>query len=136
MTGTATEPSDLASRYGRTPARRSRRRVIAIAAVVAFAIVLGAWVWWVGLLAPTASIEVDTTGYSHGDDSVIVTYQLTVDTGTPVRCAVEALDEHFGVVGWKVVDLPASQQRVRNLSAEVRITQPATTGLISSCWTA
>jgi hypothetical protein len=53
-----------------------------------------------------------------------------------VVCAVEALDEKFGVVGWKLVELPASTERIRHLEARVRITQPATTGLIHSCWTA
>jgi hypothetical protein len=128
--------TDLDARYGRTPGAHRRRRVVAIVAAAAVAVVVTAWVAWAGLLSPAATVEVSTTGYEHGHDSVIVHYRLTTDAGTASTCAVEALDEGFGVVGWRVVDVPPSAQRSRLLSTEVRISQPATTGLICRCWTA
>jgi hypothetical protein len=128
--------SSLDARYGRSQGSRSRRRVIAIVAGAAGVAVVGAWVIWVGLLSPAATVDVDTTGYSHAQNAIDVSYQLNVEPGTAVVCAVEALDEKFGVVGWKLVELPASTERIRHLEARVRITQPATTGLIHSCWTA
>ena len=48
--------SALDARYGRTPARRRTARWWAIAVAIAVALVVIAWVAWVGLLGPDASV--------------------------------------------------------------------------------
>ena len=127
----------LDERYGRTPALSRRRRTIAIVVACGFALVFGAWVVWAGLLGDSAAIEFRDVGHEIVDDSLVnVTWQVTVEPNTPVSCAVEALNESFSVVGWKVLDVAASTQRTRTFTADVRTSELAVTGLIYRCWLA
>ena len=127
--------SALDARYGRTPGRRRAARWWAIAVAAAVAIVVVLWVGWVGLLGPAASVESRTTGYTLVDDATVeVEYEVTLEPGTAAACAVEALNDKYAVIGWKVVDLPASTARTRAFSEEIRTSEPAVTGLIYRCW--
>jgi hypothetical protein len=126
---------DLDARYGRTPASARSKRWIAIGVGSAFVAVVGAWVVWAGLLGGTSDMEVVDTGHSVIDDSLVqVRYQLTVEPGETVSCAAQALNSTFGIVGWKVVDVPASDRRTRTLGVDVRTTELSVTGLIYRCW--
>ena len=126
---------DLDARYGRTRGTARRTRIIFVVVAASFAIVLVAWVVWGALDSAAAKLNVEDTGHSiTGTTSVDVRYQLTVEPGTPTRCAVEALNEGFSVVGWKIFDVPASTERTRSLSATVATTELANTGLIYRCW--
>jgi hypothetical protein len=127
----------LDERYGRTPALSRRRRTIAIVVAGAFALVFGAWLLWAGLLGDGAAIEFRDVGHEIVDDSLVtVSWQVTVEPNTPVGCAVEALNESFSVVGWKVLDIPASAERTRTFTEEVRTSELAVSGLIYRCWLA
>jgi len=129
---TATE---LDRRYGRTRGNARRTRGILIGAVVAFVAVLVAWLVWGGLLGENSDFEVIDTGHTVIDDTLVdVRYQLTVEPGTAMRCALQAQNSTFAIVGWNVVDVPASDRRVRTLGAEIRTTELAVTGLIYRCW--
>ena len=125
----------VAQRYGRTPGDRRRRRVFAVAAAAAVLVVVVAWVVWVGLFAPTASLETRDTGYLvRADDSVDIRFEITVEPGTPVSCALQSLNAEFGIVGWKVVELAPGGERTRAFVENVRTAEPAVTGLIYRCW--
>jgi hypothetical protein len=101
----------------------------------AFVLVFGAWLLWAGLLGQAASLESRTLGYEIvGDSMVEVQFALTVEPGEEAACAVEALNATFGIVGWKVVDIPPSEQRTRTFTEEVRTTELAVSGLIYRCW--
>jgi hypothetical protein len=127
--------SDLNARYGRTVNRRRRNLVFAIVLGGGIVIVFGAWAIWVGLFQPTASIDFDSTGQSAvASNQLRVSWQLSVDPGTETACAVQALDANFGIVGWKIVSIPASPTRSRPLSTVVRTAQPAVDGNIYQCW--
>jgi hypothetical protein len=134
--------SRVAERYGRTPADRRRRMTVAVVAAVGVLAVVVAWVTWVGLFSPTATFEVRDTGYrspdggalTANDTSVDIHFEVTTQPGTPVSCALQALNEQFGIVGWKVVDLPPAEARTRSVTENVRVTEPAVTGLIYRCW--
>lgn len=127
--------NDLDARYGRTPARRSRRRWFAIAAAAAVAVVVVAWVVWAGLFAPAASLEAKDLGFEElSASSVEVRWQLTAPAGSDVSCAVKAVSEKHAVIGWKVVDVEPSEQTTRNLAATLRTSEPPVGGLISRCW--
>ena len=127
--------ADLDDRYGRTPGSAKRTRIIFIVAVAAFAVVFGAWLIWAGLIGTGAQLQTRDTGYRNvTDNSIDVQYSLTVDAGTPVRCAVQALNSSFSVVGWKIVDVPPSETRTRTLVETVRTSERAVTGLIHTCW--
>ena len=125
----------LDARYGRTRGRRIRARWIAIAVGAGVVVTVVAWVIWAGLLSPTASIETQDVGYHHIDARTLgITSQVSTDPGTRVSCSVEALDEKFAIVGWKVVALAPSAQRTRTIEETVRTSEPAVSGLIGSCW--
>lgn len=125
----------LEARYGRTPGRRRGARVLAVVAGAGVLAAVVVWVIWVGLLGPASSLEARTLGFSlQGDTAVEVSYEITVEPGRTVSCAVEALNTDFGIVGWKVVAIPAADRSTRRFSEVLRTTEPPVTGLIYRCW--
>ncbi len=127
----------LDERYGRTRTSTRRNRVIAIGVAIVIIVVFGAWALWAGPLASGSGIEEEDSGYVVESDSLVdVRYQLTTTPDTAVSCAVQALDLNFGIVGWKIVNIPPSTDRIRVLHTEVRTSQRAVSGLIYRCWPA
>ncbi len=122
-------------RYGRSPARRRRTRLLAIVAGAGVLVVVVAWVVWAGLFGPGASLGSRDLGYSLlGDDAVDVQYEVTTAAGSSVSCALQALNSTFAIVGWKIIALPPSEQGTRQFSETLRTSEPAVTGLIYRCW--
>lgn len=125
----------VAERYGRTPADRRRRVTFAIIAGAGVLLVVAAWVVWVGLFSPAASLETRDTGYvTRSDSTVDIRFEVSTEPGTAVSCALQSLNEQFAIVGWKVIDLPPGEDRTRAFVENVRVTEPAVTGLIYRCW--
>lgn len=125
----------LASRYGRTTRSRRGNRWLFGAVALAFVAVFAAWVVWAGLDSGRDGVDVQDTAHQVVDDrTVTVSFDLTAPAGTDVACAVQALNEQSAVVGWLVVEYPASPERFRSFTETVRTTELANTGLISSCW--
>ena len=60
--------------------------------------------------------------------------RLSVPEGNETACIVQALNEDFTVVGWKVVEIPASDRPLRTFTERVRTAQEANTGLVQGCW--
>ena len=135
MTMTPTTQQLLDDRNGRTPdAERRTRRMMIIAGIV-FAAVFTAWVVWGGLSGTNAELEVRELGYTNvTDTSIEVRWEVSVEPGTTVSCAVQALNESFGIVGWRIVELPASPERTRVLVETLRTAEPPVTGLPYRCW--
>ncbi len=130
---------DLDARYGRTPRRRRRAVIATIAVAVSLALGFATWVVWSGVASGStggqAAFEANDTGYTVvNDHEVTVTWEFIVSAGTPARCAIKALSSNYSIIGWKVVDVPASTTRTRQLSETVRTTEPASSGLIYRCW--
>lgn len=127
--------SNLDKRYGRTPGTRLRDRRVLWIVAGAFAVVLTAWVVWAGLDGAGPSIEARDTRHSIIDENTIsVTFEVSLPTGTPSSCAVQALNESFTVVGWKVIDVPPSDQYTRSFTEVLHTTELSNTGLIYRCW--
>lgn len=125
---------NLATRYGRTRSNSRRDRRLILSAAAAFVAVFVAWLLWAGLDEDKGSLQATDTGYTiGGEHSVTLRFAINVKPGTPVTCAVQALDERFAVVGWKVVSYPGTAQRVTEHSETVRTTERANTGLIYRC---
>ncbi len=130
---------DLDARYGRTPHRRRRATIATIAVAVSLALAFAAWLVWSGVASGStggqAAFEATDTGFTVVNDrQVTVTWDFTVAPGTAARCAIQALSSNYSIIGWKVVDVPASTTRTRQLSETVRTTEPASSGLIYRCW--
>lgn len=125
----------IAARYGRTPTDRRRRLALGIAAAAGVLVVVVTWVIWVGLFSPSASLETRDTGYqARADGTIDIRFEVTTDPGTEVSCALQALNSTFAIVGWKIVDLPPGDARMRAFVENVRVSEPAVTGLIYRCW--
>jgi hypothetical protein len=100
-----------------------------------FAVVLTAWVVWTGLDGASTVIEANDTRHSIIDDnSVSVTFEVSMPVNSASTCALQALNESFTVVGWKIIELPASAQYNRSFTEIVRTTELPNTGLIYECW--
>lgn len=123
------------ARYGRTPGRNRRNIVIAVAVAVFIAVVFTVWVVWAGPGETDRGLDSDDVGYRvQSDRLTVVRSQVSVDPGTTAACAVQVLDKSFTIVGWKVVTVPASDQRTRTIQTEVKTSSRGVTGLINKCW--
>lgn len=122
----------LDERYGRTSSPRTQWTIGIVVAIAAVLVGLFAWMTIAGSLD---DIGVDTTGFTVEDPrSVTLAFQISVPEGRTVACALEAQDEDHGVVGWKIVEYPASDVRARAFRESIPTTAEATTGLVSDCW--
>ncbi|UWF78063.1 MULTISPECIES: DUF4307 domain-containing protein [Microbacterium] len=125
-----TTARDLDDRYGRT----ARRRLPWIVAGVAAAVVVGAF-GWMTVSGAMNAVDADELGFQVVDEhSVTLRFQVTAPAGADVVCAVEAQDEEFGVVGWKIVRIPAGEGHSRALEVTIPTVATATTGLVNTCW--
>jgi hypothetical protein len=101
---------------------------------VAAAAALGALAWTI-VGATLDDVGLDNTGYEIVDErTVVVSFQITAPVGRTVACALEAQDVEHGVVGWRIVEIEASDQHARAFRESVPTTALATTGLVNSCW--
>ncbi len=125
----------IADRYGMTPRKRLRDRRLVWGFAGLFAVILTAWVVWAGLDGSGPQIAARDTRHSIIDEnSISVTFEVSVTAGTPVSCAVQALNESFTIVGWKVIDLPLSTLYTRSFTEVLQTTELSNTGLIYRCW--
>ncbi|MBT2248510.1 DUF4307 domain-containing protein [Arthrobacter sp. BHU FT2] len=138
-------PADtsLANRYGGQKRRLPRG---AKRAIVGGALAVGiGFLAWVSTSNSLSSVTFKDIGYSTPDATVAeVDFQVTREPGTPVRCAVKALDSKYAVVGWKVVDVPspapegtedtADGGRTVSQRVTVRTESLSVSGVVDSCW--
>lgn len=140
MTATGHDPASATSaaldaRYGRSAGKRRRDRWIAVSVAIFVAVVVGAWVVWAGL--DLASGGLDSTDIGHdvlNDRSVSINYQVSMPPGSTASCALQVQNEAHAIVGWKIVDIPASKTNTRAFTEVVRSSELGVTGLIYRCW--
>ena len=125
---------DLDARYGRGPA--SRRGLWVGVAVASVAVVLGVlWLVFVAFSGDNTRIESTDVGHTIVDESTVsVTWRVTAPENAEVSCALQALNDDYGIVGWRIVELPPGDRAVREFTETVRTTEPAVNGLIYRCW--
>lgn len=127
-----TTAEELDLRYGRTRRGRLPWLLAIIAAVVIVAIAA-----WMTISQSMDSITSDDLDFEVVDShEVTVRFQISNAHGKEVTCAIEALDEEFGVVGWKIVELPKLESHIQQFTASVPTVSEATTGLVNACWVA
>lgn len=127
-----TTARELDERYGRTGHRRLPWIIGGVIAVL----VVGAF-GWMTVASEMNTVSAEDVGFVLNDEhSVDIRFQYTAPRGADVVCAVQALDEEFGIVGWKVLEIPASQDHTSALDVRIPTVSAATTGLVKSCWVA
>lgn len=121
----------LDDRYGR--GRGGRRRTAVLAGVlIAAAVAVAAWF---ATASSTGAAQATTTAFSMVDEHrVEVEFQVSAPSGSALACVLEAQDEEHGIVGWRVVEYPASPELSRPFRESVPTVAEATTGLVNSCW--
>ncbi|AZS37312.1 hypothetical protein CVS47_01946 [Microbacterium lemovicicum] len=126
-----TTSDTLDERYGRVRTPRqtwTRAIVIAVAAVI-----IGGFAW-ITVASTLDDVQAEGTAYTIDDSGVTVSFQISIPAGRSVACALEAQDEEHGVVGFRVVEIPAADQHTRAFRETIPTVAPATTGLVNSCW--
>lgn len=131
--GAATPGSDLDARYGRTAGRTRRVRLTWWLGAAAFVVVFAAWLVWAGG-SPNPVDARDTAHTVLDEHAVSVSFEVSMPPGQAASCALQAMNESFAIVGWKVVEIPASTERTRAFTERVRTTELSVTGLIYRCW--
>ncbi|MGU3646123.1 DUF4307 domain-containing protein [Microbacterium sp. C23T] len=122
----------LDERYGR---RRSPARAWIIGAGIVIAVAVVGLFGWSTVRGSLNSVDSDTTSFDVVDEhSVTLGFQISSPPGAAVACAIEAQDQEHGVVGWRVVELPASELHARAFRETIPTTALATTGFVNSCW--
>ncbi len=123
----------LDERYGRV--RSPHARLWRWIAGIVVAIVVGGFLVWMSYGNSADAVDANATGYRVVDArTVSLTFQVTAPTGSKVVCVLEADDEDHGVVGWKIVHLPASTSHTRAYTETIPTVASATNGLVNTCW--
>ena len=134
-----TESPDLAARYGAPRRRLSRRavRYIIVAALVVAIAVAG----WLTYTSNTAGGGVDSKdiGFSTPDAwHAEIDFQVSKDANATAVCAVHALADDFGVVGYKEIEIgPTNGARGMTTTLQrvpLRTESAAVSGVVDSCW--
>ena len=128
-----TTKEELDVRYGRVRNRGAVRAWWIGVAVVAVASI--GWLGWGVLASGSANVRADDLAYAIPDaHTVSVSFQVTAPQGAEIACAIEALDDDFGVVGWRVITYPASTSHTQAHTELIPTVAEATTGLVNTCW--
>lgn len=109
---------------------------VIITATALLVILAAIWAIWSVFLAQGPHIEARDLGHTLLPESnqVRVSWELSVDPGTETACAIQALNEQFQTVGWKVFEIPASDEYTRRFEETIRAAMVANTGFVYRCW--
>ena len=129
------EPSGIAARYGRTPAKKRRDRLTYLVAGAAAAIIVVAWVLWAGLDQVGGTLDAEDKGSTIVNArTVSISYQVSMPVGQSASCALQVQNEAHGIVGWRIVLVPASTRYTTSYTDTVLSSEQGVTGLIYRCW--
>lgn len=74
-------------------------------------------------------------GFTRVSDFALdVKFEVSAPPRTPVACAVEALNTTKATVGWKVVELPLTDEHTHAVTTRLITTNPATAATARECW--
>ena len=131
----ASESSRIAARYGRTPAKKRRDRLIYLVAGAAAAIIVVAWVLWAGLDQAGGTLDAEDKGSTIVNArTVSISYQVSMPVGQTASCALQVQNKAHGIVGWRIVTVPTSTRYTTSYTNTVLSSEQGVTGLIYRCW--
>ena len=127
---TAQENDLLATRYGKK-AKLSRSRWLWISAIGIVLMMLGVLFATIANYNPVQSQDV---GFSVKDPTqVVVDFEITKPMDAIAVCSLEALNEQFGQVGYKAIEIGPQETGKVRLSVSINTTELATTALVDEC---
>ncbi|RPF20051.1 DUF4307 domain-containing protein [Myceligenerans xiligouense] len=130
----------LANRYGRParetgPSGRPRLSVgarIAVAAALSAGVAGAAWFAWSD--AQRNPVSFRDIGFAiESPEQVSVTFDVMMPPGTTAVCTVTALNPSYAEVGSLDVEVGPGERDTIRVTADVRTTQEATTGIVDHC---
>ncbi|WP_415853461.1 DUF4307 domain-containing protein [Sinomonas sp. G460-2] len=131
--------SRYAQRYGAPRGRLSRRAAAVIAAVALLVVIAGVAVFaWSG---NAKTVTFRDVGFTTPDAwHATENFEVTKDASQTAYCTVKALDDSFGVVGWKQLTFGptagASGNVTQTANVALRTESQAVSVAIDSCWIA
>jgi hypothetical protein len=127
---TAQENDLLATRYGKQ-AKLSKVSWRWISAIGITLMAIGVLFASIANYNPVQSQDI---GFSVKDPTqVILDFELTKPIDAVAVCSVEALNEQFGQVGYKVIEIGPQETGKVRLSVSINTTELATTALVDEC---
>lgn len=125
----------LADRYGRSPRTQHSQRWIVVALAGGLVIAFVLWLLWRGSIGADSVIDAQVAAFEAIDDTAMeVTVVIDFDPADTASCAIEIQSSNKSIVGWIIVDVPASDSRARVIDQRVNTTERGVVGLISRCW--
>lgn len=122
----------LADRYGvkRRSRLGKRGRVIAASSGVA---VMVAATWWFST-SNFNPVSYEVVSFQVVDEwQVRVEFEVSAPIGTELSCDLQGMDQSFGVVGHKTVNLAASTKEVARFAVDMRTSAKAVTAVVEMC---
>ncbi|MFM1957862.1 MAG: hypothetical protein RI929_225 [Actinomycetota bacterium] len=127
---TAQENDLLATRYG----KRAKLSKVSWRWISAIGIILMAIGVLFASMANYNPVQSQDIGFSVKDPTqVILDFELTKPIDAVAVCSVEALNEQFGQVGYKVIEIGPQETGKVRLSVSINTTELATTALVDEC---
>ena len=130
----------VANRYGAPKQHLSRgaKRGIVIAALAVAVVLAGYFAFVQG----KPSVSGTDVGFNVSDPHhATVDFQVTKDPEATAQCAIQALNETYAIVGWKVATIgPAAEGkgndggRTTVHRIQLRTESPSVTGGVNACW--
>jgi hypothetical protein len=127
---TAQENDLLAQRYGKHP-KLSRTRWLWISVVGIVLMMIGVLFASMANYNPVQSQDI---GFSVKDPTqVVLVFELSKPLDAVAVCSVEALNEQFLQVGYKIIEIGPQETSTVRLSVSINTTELATTALVDEC---
>lgn len=127
---TAQENDLLAQRYGKQP-KLSRTRWLWISAVGIVLMMIGVLFASMANYNPVQSQDI---GFSVKDPTqVVLDFELSKPLDAVAVCSVEALNEQFLQVGYKIIEIGPQETSNVRMSVSINTTELATTALVDEC---
>jgi hypothetical protein len=92
-------------------------------------------VLWAGLDQAGATLDAEDKGSTIVNDrEVSISFQVSMPVGKTASCALQVQNEAHGIVGWRIVSVPASTRYTTSYAHTVFSSEMGVTGLIYRCW--
>lgn len=127
----ASQENDLlAQRYGKRP-KLSKRRWMWVAMSGISLMTLAVLFASIANYNPVQSQDI---GFSVKSPSqVVLDFQVTKPTDATAVCTLEALNQQFGQIGYKTIEIGPQESAKVRLSVSINTTELATTALVDEC---